>query len=105
MISVKDIIKYLREEGLECVAGEAPTGELHYLAADTLDAQRRHIQLLDKEIVKLQAENAKLRKVAEAAREFVGCPCEDDGTIECVACTACNYRQALAELDKESSND
>ena len=46
-------------------------------------------------------ENALLRKVADAAGEFVGCPCEDDGTAECAACTACNYRQALAELDKE----
>ena len=55
MIGVKDIIKNLR-------AGELSTGELH-LAADALDAQRRHIQLLDKEFVKLKAENAKLRKV------------------------------------------
>ena len=63
--------------------------------------QEAHIQ--DEILRRYKAENAKLRKVVDAARGFVGCPCEDDGPAECAECTACNYRQALAELDKEES--
>jgi len=51
--------------------------------------------------VRLEAENAKLRKVVDAAKEWINCPCED--IQECLECTAFKYRNALAELDEDTN--
>jgi hypothetical protein len=59
--------------------------------------QEAHIQ--DEILRRYKAENAKLRKVVEAAREWINCPCED--IRECSECTAFKFRNALAELDGE----
>ena len=45
----------------------------------------------------LNAENARLRKVVDAAKEWINCSCED--MRECLECTAFKFRNALAELD------
>jgi predicted aldo/keto reductase-like oxidoreductase len=48
---------------------------------------------------KLKEEVILLRKVVDAAKEWINCPCED--IRECLECTAFKFRSALAELDKE----
>lgn len=76
-----------------------------------LDNLTLRMQKAEAEVERLQAENAKLRKVAEAAREFIsstGC-----NSKECKKCDPkyigfCMWSgigQSLAELDKESSHD
>lgn len=51
------------------------------------------------DIAILQDENAKLRAVVDAAKEWINCPCED--MRECLECTAFKFRNALAELEGE----
>lgn len=61
MMNINDLIELLREDGLNCVAGEMSTGELQYLAADAISI--------------LRAENTKLRKVVEAAEKLLSVFC------------------------------
>ena len=106
-MELKDMISLLREDGLNCVAGEMSTGELQYLAADALSALKHeeeirkykiecHVETIlqyKEENQQLQAENAKLRKAI---------PCINECSFRNDCPSYCMFRpvkQALAELE------